>query len=243
MPPMSEAEIHALKQGSNWTLKQRMDEVQKEFQLDAYPEFAWHPWRGELVFSVRGVPKVVARIQVAGTLSRGGSWTWAWARTALPGSVREAARRAREFGEERTVLALAQPSWSAKEQDAWHMTAIACSLIDGKGAFKVPGPDASTFLVITELRTVSDRARVFGARTCAHVLEEDRPILLVSREKDGEVLAVCGGEDDTAETMRGLTLDQLLSLDPSLNALAEMPDGWAAVRDSVEHEWAPAPSE
>jgi hypothetical protein len=143
----------------------------------------------------------------------------------------------RKFGEERAVLALIQPTWAAKESDAWTMTGITCEQAGGKGAFKCPGPDGATFLVITEIRTVDDRRRIFGARTCSHVLEGDRHILLVSRERDGEVLAVCGGEDDAPETTRELTLDQLLALDPSLGALADLPDGWVALRDSAEHEW------
>jgi hypothetical protein len=237
---MTDMEILEFRQSSNWHLRQGTERIQKEFRLDAYPQFAWHPWRGELVFASGGVPKVVARIQVAGTLSAGKitTWSWAWSNANLLGPVKQAALAARNFGEERRILALVQPRWAATEADAWAMTAVVCRLADAKGGFKCPGRDATTYLVLSEVREVSDRKRIFGARACEHVLAGDRPVLLVSREPDGEVLAVCGGEDDAPESVRELTLDQLLDLDSTLNALADLPDGWAAVRDSLDHAWA-----
>lgn len=238
MNPMSEKELLELRQSSNWFMRSLMDKNQKEFRLDAYPQFGWDAWRGELVFSSGGVPRVVARIQVAGVLaSKAKTWTWAWAKPDLLAPVRQAALQVRRFGEERAVLSLIQPRWAATEADAWQMTAITCKLVDGKGAFKCPGPEATTFLVFTELRNVSDRKRVFGAQTCSHVLEEDRPILLVSREADGEVLAVCGGEDDSAATARSLPLDRLLAFDAGLAELADLPDGWVALRESPDQAW------
>ena len=239
MNPMSEAEILEFRQSSNWTMRERMERVQKEFGLDGYKQFAWDPWRGEMVFSNGGAPGLVARIQVVGALAgkKNPVWTWSWAKPELLAPVRQAVLDVRKFGEERGILALIQAKWPAQEADAWQMTAITLRLIDGVGAFKAPGADSSVFFVFTELRRVSDRKRVFGAQACSHVLEDGRPILLLSREADGEVLALCGGEDDAPSTFRPLPLDKLLGLDPSLLDLADMPDGWAAVRDSDGQAW------
>jgi hypothetical protein len=244
MNAMSEQEVTDLRQSSNWFLRERMEQARKAFQLDACPQFAWHPWRGELVFSNQGAPKVAARIQVVGSLGpRGNVWTWAWARPDLLPSVRQAALRVRQFGEEHGIPLLIQPKWPATEADGAQMMAIACKLLDAQGGHRSPGPEGTTFMVFTDLRSVSDRKRVFGAQACSHVLEEDRPILLVSREADGEVLAVCGGEDDSAATTRSVPLDKLLSLDSSLADLADMPDGWVALRESPDHAWARSKSE
>jgi hypothetical protein len=65
----------------------------------------------------------------------------------------------------------------------------------------------------------------------------------VSRELDGEVLAMCGGESDTTEALRPTTIDKLLALDPELSLLADMPDGWAAMREGVGEDWARSKSE
>lgn len=244
MNPMTENEFLELRQSSNWDLRELMERNRKELGLDRYTEFAWHPWRGELVWASGGVPKVVARVQVAGMLStRNKSWTWGWALTGLPAPVRQDVLKVRQLGEERAVLSLMQPKWAAGEQDAWHMTAIACKLLDGKGAFKCPAPDGATFLVLTDLRPVSDRKRVLGASVCIHVVDEGRPVLLVAKELDGETLAVCGAEDDSTSPMLSLTLDQLLALDDAIAALADLPDGWVALRESADHDWTRSKSE
>ena len=238
MNPMSEQELREFRQAANWFMQKQMEQVQKEFGLAAFKRFDWSPWRGELVFSDGGVPKVVARIQVVGTFSpKHGAWHWAWANSALPEPVRRDVLRVRQYGEERTVLILMQPNWSAKEADAWQMTAIADKMLDAKGAFKCPGPDLATFMVFTEIRTVSDRKRIFGARVCSHVLQEGRPMMLVSVERDGEVLVFCGGEDDSPDALQDIALDKLLALDPSLNDLAGLPDGWVGLRESPDQEW------
>src|SRR5687768_766228 len=165
MNPMSEKELQEFRQSSNWFMRERMDQNQKEFQLGAFTHFAWDAWRGELVFASGGVPRVVARIQVAGVL-KNKVWIWAWAKPELLAPVRQAVPRVRQFGEERGILALIQSKWSATEADAWAMTAITCRLNDAKGAFKCPGKDETTFLVFTDIRSVSDRKRIFGAQTC-----------------------------------------------------------------------------
>lgn len=238
MTPMSEPEFQALLQQARWFMRQAMDRNQKEFRLDGHERFEWNPWRGELVFSNGGVPKVVARIQVVGTHStKSKTWVWSWANPSYLAPIRQAVLRVKEFGEERVALRLIQPKWLATESDAWGMTAVTAQLTDAKGANRCPSQDGFTYMIFTDIRSVSDRKRVFGARTCSHVLEEGQPILLVSRETDGEVLAVCGGEDDTAATARDLPLDRLLELDSTLAPLADMPDGWVALRESPDHDW------
>ena len=244
MAMMSDKEFEDVVRQANWFMRQLKDENQKAFQLDRFQRFDWSPWRGELIFSNGGVPKVLARIQVVGThSSKSTAWKWAWADPSYAASLQQASLRAKDYGTERGVLRLIQPKWAAKEADAWEMTAVTAKLVEAKGAYRCPMQDGHVYLIFTEIRAVSDRRRVFGARTCTHVLEDGEPILLVSREPDGEVLAVCGGENDTAATARDLPLDRLLDLDPSLAELADLPDGWAALRESPEHPWARSKAE
>ena len=67
--PMTEQEFQDHCRQCYWQMRAQMDQVQKEFQLDSFPRFDWDQWRGELVFSSGGTPKVVARIQVIGTVT------------------------------------------------------------------------------------------------------------------------------------------------------------------------------
>jgi len=123
------------------------------------------------------------------------------------------------------------------------MTAVTAKLSEAKGAYRCPTQDGFTYMIFTEIRAVSDRKRVFSALTCAHVQDGSMPILLVSKELNGDVVAVCGGEDDSLATSKSLPLSRLLDLDPSLGPLADMPDGWVALRDSPDHEWARSKAE
>jgi len=244
MAAMSDKEVEDFLRQANWFMRGQMDQNQKDFNLDSYTRFDWHQWSGELVFSSGGVPKVVAKIQVVGNLSaKAKTWFWSWANAGVFDAVRLSARKAREFGIEHGILRLMQPRWAAQEKDAWEMTAATTKLTDAKGAFRAPGSDGHTYFTITDIRAVSDRKRVFGAKTCSHVLDDDRSILLVSRELDGEVLALCGGDDDSPEAMRDIELDKLIDFDPTLIPLADMPDGWAALRESSDHDWSRSKSE
>jgi hypothetical protein len=241
---MSDKDVEDFLRQANWFLRAQMEQNQKDFNLASFSRFDWHQWRGELVFSSGGIPKVVARIQVTGTLStKAKTWFWSWANAGIFDAVRNSARKTRDFGIEHGVLRLMQPRWAAQDKDAWDMTAATAKLTEAKGAFRCPSPDGFTYMVFTDIRAVDDRPRVFGAKTCSHVLDEDRSILLVSREQDGEVLALCGGDDDTAETMRDIPLDKLIDFDPSLIELADMPDGWVAVRESSGDAWARSKNE
>ena len=239
MNPMSEQEFQDYCRQSYWQVRAQNDQLEKDFRFGSFPRFDWDQWRGELVFSEAGTPKVVAKIQVVGTFSpKAASWFWSWANSGMLEAVRRAVLKTRQFGEERGIPRLLQPKWApVKESDAWEMSAITAKLTDAQGTFRCPSPDGWIFMTLLDIRTVSDRKRIFGAQVCAHVAEEDKPILLVSREANGEVLALCGGENDTPDAIHDVPLSQLLEQDPTLSLLADLPDGWAAMRDSAYDDW------
>lgn len=244
MNPMSEQEFQDYCREAYWQVRSQNEQLEKEFQLNTFPRFDWDQWRGEMIWSSGGTPKVVAKIQVTGIFStKLGYWLWSWANSGLLEPVRRAVLKTRQWGEERGIPRLIQPKWGAKESDAWEMSAITAKLHDAKGTFRSPAPDGFTFMMFTDIRAVADRKRIFGARACMHVLTGGQPILLVSRELDGEVLAMCGGESDTTEALRPTTIDKLIALEPELSLLADMPDGWAAMREGVGEDWARSKSE
>src|SRR6185295_12391871 len=135
MNPMSEQEFQDYLRQANWFMRGQIDENRKAFQLDSYHRFDWDQWRGELVFSSAGTPKVVGKIQLVGSHStKSNAWMWAWANTSYLASIRQAVLRAKEFGTERGIIRLIQPRWAAKESDAWEMTAMTSKLAEAKGA-------------------------------------------------------------------------------------------------------------
>lgn len=72
--------------------------------------------------------------------------------------------------------------------------------------------------------------------TCRHVLEDHKPILYVSHDEDGCWQFLCGGnhvEDDA----RIVSLAKILSIDESMEALAELDYGEYAEAEDETSDW------
>ena len=81
--------------------------------------------------------------------------------------------------------------------------------------------------------------------TTVHVIERRLPILLVTHDvADGGWQFLCGTTDDPADS-RVIGLQTAIDLDPSVEALADLPLGWRAWRTEATAPWhrAPAPDE
>jgi len=75
-----------------------------------------------------------------------------------------------------------------------------------------------------------------AAITTRPVLEEGHPILLVTRDEDGEWQVLCGTTNHT-EDGRIACLGELYDHDRSIGELADLPRGWRAWRESVTRPW------
>jgi len=79
--------------------------------------------------------------------------------------------------------------------------------------------------------------------TCAHVLEQGRPILRVTHdEDDGAWQFLCGGLHPDAAEGRLVCLGCMVGRDESLRELADLPQGWGADRDTVHDPWERSPN-
>lgn len=73
--------------------------------------------------------------------------------------------------------------------------------------------------------------------TVRGIVEEGKPILMVSRdEEDGAWQCLTGDAFDMSDAML-VSLQSLVERDPSLRALADMPPGWMAWRESPAAAW------
>jgi hypothetical protein len=68
------------------------------------------------------------------------------------------------------------------------------------------------------------------------LLEENRPVLLVSHDPDGDWQFLCGTTNETSEG-RLVSLGNILEIDPTLSTLADLPTGWQASRSAVGEPW------
>ncbi len=74
------------------------------------------------------------------------------------------------------------------------------------------------------------------AFTCCHVIEENKPILYVKHDVQGDWQFLCGG-NHTIEDARIISLDEALKIDIGLCKLLNLKCGQIAVRESEKSEW------
>ena len=134
-------------------LEKVQDETSARFRLGEYERYDYNQETGLLVFSHRGQAKVVADVQLVGTVSlRSSTFMWSWANRSVLEGVRREVRRVRAFGEEHGYLKLACAHWSAEEPDGWDMTAVTAYLLKARGGYRAPGDGLLTFMVMTDVR-------------------------------------------------------------------------------------------
>ena len=72
--------------------------------------------------------------------------------------------------------------------------------------------------------------------TTKPVVHDRLPILLVFHEVEDEWQFLCGTTNDPGDALV-VSLGFMLQRDPTLAAVADLPEGWCATRDSKETEW------
>ena len=83
-------------------------------------------------------------------------------------------------------------------------------------------------------------AKNTACMACTHVLEGGAPVLYVSHDaEDGMWQFLCGADNHGPEHAKIIGLSEVVSLDPSLNELHEMPLGVGAERNSKDESWQP----
>lgn len=124
---------------------------------DVYQISTWERWdynldSATLTFSQRGMPRVVASIQVVGTTSSDtNTWMWSWANRHLPDHVSVDVEKVREFGEVNEIGELTDSVLEDDEYLGWAMTAVAARVLNAKGGYRCPSEKGFVYVVFTEL--------------------------------------------------------------------------------------------
>jgi hypothetical protein len=154
-PRSTHTNLAKLVQRSTEYLRDKQEILTSEYHINDHERFDWYQESGQLVFSNRGVPGVVADIQFVGSVStRSNTWLWSWANESFLEGVRSQARQVRAYGDQNNLLKLACAYWSAEEADGWQMVAVAAYLLKAKGAYRSPDGHGFTFMVITDVKWV-----------------------------------------------------------------------------------------
>lgn len=82
-----------------------------------------------------------------------------------------------------------------------------------------------------------DQAENVAAITTRQVVKESLPILMVVHYQDDDSWAfICGTTNDTEDLMV-VGMGQVVNFDPTLYAIADLPPGWSATRETIDSEW------
>lgn len=148
-PARSEAFEELIGAASSY-LADCQNHLEQEYHLGKWSRYDWSQETRQLVFSDKGAPKVIADIQFVGSVStETDTWLWAWDNGSVDRRLFEALLRVRQYGEAHGFPHLTTPKWYAHEVDGWEMTSIAAFLLRAKGAYRSPGKNGFTFMIIT----------------------------------------------------------------------------------------------
>lgn len=75
--------------------------------------------------------------------------------------------------------------------------------------------------------------------TCNHIILDNKPILHVEHEHDGDWQFLCGENNHSEDNAKIISLKEATELDQSLNDLSEMPIGVGVERKAIGEKWIP----
>jgi hypothetical protein len=114
-------------------VKERQDEITRDYKLAEWERYDRDQDRQELVFSHRGVPQVIAKVQFVGSYSkRSNTWRWAWANDTVLPDMKADVVQVKELGTKKGWRRLTAPQWPATEQDGWDMTGVTLRVLNAK---------------------------------------------------------------------------------------------------------------
>jgi len=82
-----------------------------------------------------------------------------------------------------------------------------------------------------------DQSPETAAITTRQVIEEGLPVLVVVHYEDDHGWTFTCGTTAESDDGRVVSMREVLVRDPSLRAVADLPPGWCARRESVSGEW------
>ena len=149
---MSEKHYRALVSESNDYLKAQVERCKADFNVGGYQRYDWDQEKGQLIWSDAGVPKVIAKVQFVGSISKkSNAWLWSWANPTILDAVKQDMLKVKAFGKQKGIERLMTAKWTADENDGWEMTALAARLLNARGGYRSPDSNGFTFMVITDI--------------------------------------------------------------------------------------------
>lgn len=135
-------------------LIEKNEGLEQQLGLGRYERYDYDVDTGLITFSNRGVPVVIAEIQIVGTTSeRDSNWLWAWANDWWPKTVTARSESARTFGLEKGIEELTTEYLhdDSLVNLGWEMTAVTARIVGAAGAYRAPTENGHIFFIYTKI--------------------------------------------------------------------------------------------
>jgi hypothetical protein len=154
----SESKWDQLVRLSNEYTEAQQKKLEDEYNFSHHERWDLNQETGELVFSNKGIPAVIAKFQFVGSFSETSkTWLWSWGNSSILPALSQKIEMIKQYGEKNDFLKLTERKWSADQGDGWEMAAITNYLLNAKGIYRPPFKQGATFIVITEIKKVAPK--------------------------------------------------------------------------------------
>ncbi|WP_051691807.1 DUF6882 domain-containing protein [Pedobacter borealis] len=127
-------------------LKKQQAYCQDKYKIGKYERWDYDQLTGKLIFSDKGVQKVIIDYEEVGSVSlKSNTWLWAWGNSSIEENVKKEITTIRTYGIKRGFESLLKAKWSADIVDGWDMAAISAYILKAKGVYRVPSHDNKLF--------------------------------------------------------------------------------------------------
>jgi hypothetical protein len=139
---------------ATFTGKQKL--LTETYRLDEWQRYDYDTNAGTLTFSDAAGPRVLADIQVIGTIGDQ-DWLWGWANENWPPLSTDGMRPVRDFGAEHGIEELTTDYLESDDLPGlgWMLAAISARVLNAEGAYRAPSGEGAVYLLIRSIKSVS----------------------------------------------------------------------------------------
>lgn len=154
----SESKWAQLVRVANEYTQVQQKKLESDYDFSHYERWDLNQETGELIFSNKGLPTVIAKFQFVGSFSeKSNTWLWSWGNSSILPTLSHKVEAIKQYGEKNDIRKLTERKWPAEQIDGWEMAAVTNYLLKAKGVYRPPFKQGATFLVITEVRKVASK--------------------------------------------------------------------------------------
>jgi hypothetical protein len=134
----------------------KQQKITDAYRLEDWVRYDYDAHACTLTFSDANGPRVVADIQVVGSIGDD-DWMWGWANDNWPAQSTDVMHRVRDFGVQNGIEELTSDFLVSDDLPGlgWMLAAIATRVLDAEGAYRAPGDPGAVYLLIRSLKFVS----------------------------------------------------------------------------------------